>query len=86
MNRYTLSIEGMMCGMCESHISQTLRKQFPEAKVNASHRKGLATVETDQTISSASFHQAIDPTGYRLKKIDCEPAKKSRLKWFGSRS
>ncbi len=29
MIQYTLSIEGMQCGMCESHINDAIRNAFP---------------------------------------------------------
>ena len=40
MNQITLHIEGMMCGMCEAHICDTIRKAVPSAKkVSASRGK-----------------------------------------------
>ena len=48
MFKNTAKIEGMMCGMCEAHISDTIRKTFPKAKkVSASHLKGEAQFITD---------------------------------------
>jgi len=32
MMKITLKIDGMMCGMCESHVNDTLRKAFPVKK------------------------------------------------------
>ena len=29
MYQITLGIDGMMCGMCESHINDAIRKEFP---------------------------------------------------------
>ena len=29
MTQTTLKIDGMMCGMCESHINDAIRKEFP---------------------------------------------------------
>ena len=40
MIRTTVKIEGMMCGMCEAHICDTIRKAVPSAKkVKASRAK-----------------------------------------------
>ena len=37
MVQVTLKIDGMMCGMCEAHVGDAIRKQLPEArKVSAS--------------------------------------------------
>ena len=42
MYEYQVGIEGMMCGMCETHIADTIRKAVPDAKkVKASRRKNL---------------------------------------------
>ena len=35
MTQTTLKIDGMMCGMCESHINDAIRKEFPVKKVTA---------------------------------------------------
>ena len=40
MLKYILKIDGMMCGMCEAHINDAVRKNFPVKKVSSSHTKG----------------------------------------------
>ena len=42
MYQITLSIDGMACGMCESHVCDTIRSKFSVKKVTASHSKGEA--------------------------------------------
>ncbi len=43
MNKVTLTIDGMSCGMCENHICEAIRKVTdPKTKVSASHTKGTA--------------------------------------------
>ena len=44
MLKITLGVDGMMCGMCESHVNDAVRKAFPVKKVTSSHGKGQ-TVE-----------------------------------------
>ena len=45
MVRTVLKIDGMMCGMCEAHICDTIRKAVPSAKkVSASRSKKEASV------------------------------------------
>lgn len=29
MLKITLGVDGMMCGMCESHVNDAVRKAFP---------------------------------------------------------
>ena len=43
MYKTTLKIDGMMCGMCESHINDTIRKAVPVKKVSSSHTRGEAS-------------------------------------------
>ena len=34
-----VKVDGMMCGMCESHVNEAVRKAFPEVKrVSSSQR------------------------------------------------
>lgn len=48
MNKVTVKIEGMMCGMCEAHICDEIRRNFGVKKVSASHKKGEATILTER--------------------------------------
>ena len=32
MNKITVKIDGMMCGMCESHVNDAIRRAFPVKK------------------------------------------------------
>ncbi|MBR1796478.1 MAG: heavy-metal-associated domain-containing protein [Clostridiales bacterium] len=70
MIRTTVKIDGMMCGMCEAHISDTIRKAFPEAKkVAASHKKGEATFLTKTAPDEEKLKTSIAETGYTM--ISC---------------
>ena len=50
MYKTTLKIDGMMCGMCESHINDTIRKAAAVKKVSSSHTKGEAVVITEEPL------------------------------------
>ena len=40
-----VQVDGMMCGMCESHVNDAVRKAFPEAKkVASSHTKAQTVI------------------------------------------
>ena len=60
MYQTTLKIDGMMCGMCESHINDTIRKAAPVKKVTSSHAKGEAIVLTDEPLDI----EAVKAAGY----------------------
>lgn len=85
--KVTVTIDGMMCGMCESHIKDSIRKAIPDAnKVNASHSKGEATFELPNEMPQAmvehELHAAIDPTGYKVLSVklgEDEPKKRRGL-------
>ena len=44
MIQTNIGINGMMCGMCESHINDVIRQNFKIKKVTSSHKKGLTRV------------------------------------------
>ncbi len=50
MLKITLKIDGMMCGMCESHANDAVRRAFPVKKVTSSHSKGETVILTEADI------------------------------------
>ena len=44
MVQTTLKVDGMMCGMCESHINEVVRKTAQVEKVTSSHTKGETVI------------------------------------------
>ena len=82
MEKILVKIDGMMCGMCEAHINDAIRKTFPVKKVSSSHSKGEAVIVTDTDIDEAKLRQAIDETGYTVLSIQREPYEKKGLFGF----
>lgn len=73
MGKYILKIEGMMCGMCEAHICDTIRNAVPSAKkVKASRRKSEASFVTDDTIDDETLKAAINATGYTCSEVNAD--------------
>jgi copper chaperone CopZ len=79
MNKITVKIDGMMCGMCESHINDAVRKALPVKKVTSSHAKGETVILAEEPISEDRLRAAIDPTGYQVRRVTVEPYTKKRL-------
>ncbi len=80
MYKVTANIDGMMCGMCEAHVADTIRKAFPDAKkVSASRKHGEATFLTEQEIDREKLKQAIEATGYTCVSVSIEPYQKRGL-------
>lgn len=66
MVKTILKIEGMLCGMCESHINAAIRKHFDVKKVKSSHKKGQTVVVSYEKIDLKALKKVIDETGYTL--------------------
>ena len=70
----------MLCGMCEAHITDVIRKKVPNAeKVSASHSKGLATFLSEDAPSEEELKNAIAETGYTCALVESKPYEKKRL-------
>ena len=64
MKQITLKVDGMMCGMCESHVNEAVRK---------------AVILTEENIPEAALRAAIEPTGYKVLGYKEEPYQKKGL-------
>lgn len=49
MLKITVHVDGMVCGMCEAHVNDAVRKAFPVKKVASSHSKGETVILTPNT-------------------------------------
>ena len=76
MWKYTIGIDGMMCGMCESHVNDAVRKAIQVKKVNSSHTKKETTIITEEELDEQAIHNILDPTGYQVTSFAKEPYKK----------
>ena len=71
MYEIDLKIGGMMCGMCESHINDAVRKALPVKKVTSSHSKGQPVILSEEAISEDACRAAIEDTGYDVLGYQC---------------
>ena len=84
MIKTILKIDGMVCGMCEAHVCDTIRKAVPSAKkVEASRSKKEASFLTEEAVDPTALKAAIDATGYTCMAIASVPYEKKGL--FGRR-
>ena len=80
MVKTVLKIDGMMCGMCEAHICDTIRNAFHGAKkVSASRKSGEATFLYDGAPDEETLKKAIADTGYTFVSVSSEEYKKRGL-------
>ncbi len=69
MLKIKMKIDGMMCGMCESHVNDAVRRACPVKKVTSSHSKGETVILTETDIPEERLRAAIEPTGYRVLAV-----------------
>lgn len=79
MTEITVKIDGMMCGMCEAHICDAVRRAFPVKKVTASHTKGQAVIRTEADIPDEELSAVIGETGYTVLAVSRAPYEKRGL-------
>ena len=78
MVQITLKIDGMACGMCESHINDAVRSAFTVKKVTSSHSKGKAVVLSEEPLDETVLRAAIHDTGYELQSVSAHPYEKKK--------
>ena len=71
-----LRIDGMACGMCESHINDAVRNAFPVKKVTSSHSRGETVILSEQELDIDALKAAIAETGYTVKGAQSHPYEK----------
>lgn len=49
MWKYTVEVNGMMCGMCEAHVNDAVRKACPVKKVSSSRSKNQTVTSLKQS-------------------------------------
>lgn len=70
MTQTVLKIEGMACGMCESHINDAIRNNFSVKKVKSSHKKGETVIKSEEPLDAEKLKKVITDTGYTLVSIE----------------
>ena len=65
MIKTTVKVDGMMCGMCESHVNDAVRKVFQVDKVTSSHSKGETVIISEKPVDEAKLKTAISATPAR---------------------
>ena len=79
MVKITLGVDGMACGMCESHINDEIRQNYKVKKVSSSHGKGETVIIAPEEIAEADIKNVIAATGYEMTSYKSEPYEKKGL-------
>lgn len=70
MLKIKIKVDGMMCGMCESHINDAIRRAFSVSKVTSSHSKGETIVIAEEDIAEEKIKAVINDTGYTVMEVE----------------
>ena len=84
MWKYTVEVNGMVCGMCEAHVNDAVRKACPVKKVSSSRSKNQTVILSETELDTEAVMNAIRSTGYEVGTIQKEPYKKERIVWLSS--
>ena len=79
MIKTTLTIDGMMCSMCEAHVNDAVRDALQVKSVKSSHKKGTTEIISEQAPNLQTVKDAIEKTGYRVLDMKSEPYEKKGL-------
>lgn len=82
MEKLIVKIDGMSCGMCDSHVNNLIRKNFNVKKVKTNHSKGMAEIISEEVISREALSKALAEMGYKVLEVKREPyEKKGFFRW-----
>lgn len=76
MQKTVIGIEGMMCGMCESHVNDAIRKVCEVKRVESSHDKKQTIIISEGILDEDAVKKAITDLGYKVTSYNNEPYEK----------
>ena len=85
MVKTTVKIEGMMCKMCEKHMSETLSKNLDVKSVFSSHDEGQAQIISEKDLAEEKIRASVEEAGYKFISCTSEPYEKKGFSLFGKK-
>lgn len=79
MIELTIEVEGMKCGMCESHVNEVVRRVVGVKKANSSHAKNQTVVIAEDNVNQEEIVKAIAAQGYGVGRTEVKPYEKRGL-------
>lgn len=76
MKQFTLKVDGMRCGMCESHVNDVVRKSGNVKKVTSSHISGTTVIVAEDDFDVNAATAAIKDCGYNVESVTEKPYEK----------
>ncbi len=79
MYKTIAKVDGMRCGMCESHVNDVVRRNFDVKKVNASLAKGEVVIVSEQPVDEQKLRFVVGEQGYVVGTVTSEEYKQKGL-------
>ncbi len=79
MIKVTVGVDGMMCGMCESHMNDAVRENFKVKRVESSHTKKCTVIISSTDIDEAKMNEVVSALGYKMTSFKKEEYEKKGL-------
>jgi copper chaperone CopZ len=61
-----LTVEGMACSMCEAHVNDAIRKNFPVKRVKSNRRKKTCMIKSLEPLDEEAVKKVITDLGYEV--------------------
>ena len=72
MVKVTVNVEGMMCGHCEAHVNEAIKKAFGVEDVVSSHESNTTVFTAPEKVDEDKIRQTIKDAGYEVTGITQE--------------
>ena len=79
MVKTVVKIDGMACGMCESHMNDSIRNNFKVKSVKSSHLDKESVVVSEESLDEEKMKKVVTDTGYTFVGMSEEPYEKKGL-------
>lgn len=79
MVKTVVKIDGMACGMCESHMNDLIRNNFKVKSVKSSHSDKESVVVSEESLDEEKMKKVVTDTGYTFVGMSEEPYEKKGL-------
>ena len=79
MKQFTLKVDGMRCGMCESYVNDVVRKSGNVKKVTSSHVSGTTVIVAEDDFDVNAVSNVIKECGYKVESVTEKPYEKQGL-------
>ena len=72
MVKVTVNVEGMMCGHCEAHVNEAIKKAFGAEDVVSSHESNTTVFTAPEKVDEDKIRATIKEAGYEVTGITQE--------------